>query len=120
VQPVVSRHNQRPLKVQVELVEEGVEDYIAQRPDYFVGVFRGYISEEARKLLELTALNDDNDVSHDDLLAFSIKAGLERGRFDRALQDLELFHLLSRVKDRYHIKILLLRRWIRRSWLGIE
>jgi tetratricopeptide (TPR) repeat protein len=117
---IVSRHSQRPLKVLADLVDEGVEDYIAQRPDYFVGVFRGYISEEARKLLEVTALNDDNDASHADLLAFSIKAGLERGRFDRALQDLELFHLLSRAKDRYHIKILLLRRWIRRSWLGID
>lgn len=117
---IVSRHSQRPLKITRESVDEGVEDYISQRPDYFVGVFRGYVSTEARKLLEVTASNDENDVSRAELLAFSIKAGIERSSFDRALQDLELFHLLSREKDRYHIKIRLLRRWIRRSWLGIE
>jgi tetratricopeptide (TPR) repeat protein len=117
---IVSRHNQRPLRITREAVDEGVEDYIAQRPDYFIGVFRGYISTESRKLLEMTAANDENDVSRAELLAFSVKAGLERSSFDRALQDLELFHLLSREKDRYHIKIRLMRRWIRRSWLGIE
>jgi len=117
---IVSRHSQRPLKITREAVDEGVEDYIAQRPDYFIGVFRGYISTASRKLLEMTAANDENDVSRAELLAFSVKAGLERSSFDRALQDLELFHLLSREKDRYHIKIRLMRRWIRRSWLGIE
>jgi tetratricopeptide (TPR) repeat protein len=117
---IVGRHTQRPLRVSAGMVYDGVEDYIAQRPDYFIGVFRGYITNEARQLLEVTASNDGNDVSRADLLEFSTKAGLDRALFDRALQDLELFHLLLREKDRYHIKIRLLRRWIRKSWLGIE
>jgi hypothetical protein len=116
----VNRHSQRPLRVSAGMVEDGVEDYIAQRPDYFIGVFRGYITSEARQLLEVTAANDENEVTRAELLTYSTQAGLERALFDRALQDLELFHLLSRDKDRYHIKIRLLRRWIRRSWLGIE
>jgi tetratricopeptide (TPR) repeat protein len=117
---IVGRHTHRPFSVTTEIVEEGVDDYIAQRPDYFIGVFRGYITNEARQFLEVAASKDENEVSHAELLAFAVKAGLERGQFDRALQDLELFHLVSREKDRYRIKIRLLRRWIRRSWLGIE
>jgi tetratricopeptide (TPR) repeat protein len=120
---IVNRHTQRPLRVSAGIVYDGVEDYIAQRPDYFNGVFRGYITKEARQLLEVAAAheaNAENDVSRVDLLRFSTKAGLDRSLFDRALQDLELFHLLMRDRDRYHIKIRLLRRWIRKSWLGIE
>jgi formylglycine-generating enzyme required for sulfatase activity/tetratricopeptide (TPR) repeat protein len=117
---IVTRYGQRPLAVTEDMVGEGVDDYIAQRPDYFIGVFRGYISGEARQILQVAAASEEESVSRETLLAFAAKSGLDRVAFDRALQDLELFHLTVRAKDRYHIKIQLLRRWIRRSWLGIE
>ena len=117
---IVSRNVQRPLNVVEPLVNEGIEDYIAQRPDYFVGVFRGYLSSEARQIMQVAAASDDNEVSRVQLLAFSEKAGMDRVSLEKALQDLELFNLMTRDKERYGIKIRLLRRWIRRSWLGLE
>jgi hypothetical protein len=97
-----------------------VEDYIAQRPDYFVGIFRGYLTSDARRIMEVAAAKEENEVTRHALLSFSEKADLDSAALEKALQDLEVFNLMSRNKDRYQIKIRLLRRWIRRSWLGIE
>jgi hypothetical protein len=117
---IISRCKDRPLKVNERMVQEGIDDYIAQRPDYFVGVFRGYLSNEARKILEAVAMAEENQMTRPELIAFAEQAGFDREALEKALQDLELFHLLVREKDVYRIKIRLLRRWIRRSWLGME
>jgi tetratricopeptide (TPR) repeat protein len=117
---IISRFQARPLQVTSNMVEEGVDDYVAQRPDYFVGIFRGYVSSDARRILEVAAASQENEVSRQELLSLSGKTGLDFTALEKALQDLEVFNLMTRDKDRYQIKIRLLRRWIRRSWLGIE
>jgi tetratricopeptide (TPR) repeat protein len=117
---VVNRYKDRPLEVSDQMVHEGIDDYIAQRPDYFVGVFRGYLSNEARKILEAAALREDDHINRLELITFAERTGFDREALEKALQDLELFHLLVREKEGYRIKIKLMRRWIRRSWVGVE
>jgi tetratricopeptide (TPR) repeat protein len=117
---VVNRYKDRPLEVGERMVHEGIDDYIAQRFDYFVGVFRGYLSNEARKILEAAAITEENQMTRPELIAFAERAGFDREALEKALQDLELFHLLVRERESYRIKIKLMRRWIRRSWLGVE
>ena len=117
---IVNRFRDRPLNVDEEMLHEAIEDYIAQRPDYFVGVFRGYLSGEARKILEAAAESEQNKINRDELIALADEDGFGREALERALQDLELFQFLVRVKSSYQMKIRLMRRWIRHSWLGVE
>lgn len=117
---IVSRHRDRPLEVNEDMVCEGVDDYISQRADYFQGVFRGYISDHARKILEMASMDQEHLVSRSQLKNFAESEGFDTDQLARALQDLELFHLLTREQEMYSIKINLLRLWIRHSWLGMD
>jgi tetratricopeptide (TPR) repeat protein len=109
----------RPLQVTRDMVVASIDDYLAQRGDYFAGLVEGYLDDAARRVVEAIALADEEGDSRADLVkALAAKAAPHV--VDRVLGDLELVELVLRAGERYTLRSPLFRRWLRRSWLGVE
>jgi hypothetical protein len=119
---LISHFPSRPLQVEPPMIEAAIEDYLSTKGDYFLGIFKGNsLSQAALNVLtECARLDDTASVSRDDLISFVGRKSIKRMELDGALQDLELFGLLVRERQSYNFKTWLMRRWIRRSWLGME
>jgi hypothetical protein len=110
---------ERPLQVTRDMVLTSIDEYLAQRGDYFAGLVEGYLDDNARGVVEAIALADEQGESRTDLVK-ALAAKASPHVIDRVLGDLELVELVLRAGDRYSLRAPLFRRWLRRSWLGIE
>jgi hypothetical protein len=110
----------RPLEVNEGMVDVAVEDYLAQRGEYFTGVLESYLDTVPRRIVETIGAADE--AGADRLSILKTLESVAEGRHvgDQALGDLELTGLARRTGDRYALRIPLFRRWLRRSWLGLE
>ena len=117
---IISLVKDRPLEVEEDHVVRGVEEYLAQRGDYFQGIFEGLLGDAAGKLMLVLAASESSEVLRSELLLQAESEDVKRRDLERVLEELELFYLLGREQDRYHIRSALARRWIRRNWLGRE
>ena len=109
----------RPLQTTRQMVSAAIEEYLAQRGDYFSGVVEGYLNDDARRVVECIAMADAGAESRANILQrFESPAG--RHLADRVLGDLELIGLITRAGESYALRAPLFRRWLRRSWLGVE
>src|SRR5262249_52797777 len=55
---LVKTYPERPLKVQPYMVANAIDEYLAQRGDYFAGIVEGYLDETARRIVETIAKSD--------------------------------------------------------------
>ena len=96
-----------------------IGEYLAKRGDYFVGLVEGYLGDAARRIVETIAMAEDGFETRTEILQ-QIGTLAERHVVDQVLGDLELVGLVIRDGDRYRLSMPLFRRWLRRSWLGLE
>lgn len=109
----------RPLEVTPAMVRRALDEYLAQRGDYFAGLVEGYLDDDSRRIVEEIATADEaGETRHRLLQALAGRTGPHIT--DRVLGDLELVGLLVRDGDLYTLRAPLFRRWLRRSWLGLE
>ena len=110
----------RPLNVTEEMAQSALETYLAQRGEYFLGIVTGYLSTESRAIVETIAALDEDGADRSDILAKVGREPVSPHLVDQELGDMELTGLVRRQGTRYSLKIPLFRRWLRRSWLGLE
>jgi hypothetical protein len=99
------------------MVHNALEAYLAQRGDYFSGIVTGYLSPEARSIVETIAGMDEGGANRADILR---TVGQSAHVIDRELGDMELAGLVRREGSHYSLRMPVFRRWLRRSWLGLE
>jgi hypothetical protein len=116
---LVRLYPERPLQTTAEMVSAAIEEYLAQRGDYFSGVIEGYLNDDARRVVECIAMSDAGAESRANILERFESPG-DRHLADRVLGDLELIGLIARTGESYALRAPLFRRWLRRSWLGVE
>jgi hypothetical protein len=116
---LVRTFRERPLQVRRDMVMVGIEEYLAQRGDYFAGLVEGYLDDDARRLVETIAVADEGGETRAQLVQ-TLGASAGPHVADRVLGDLELVGMIVRGPDRYRLRAPLFRRWLRRSWLGLE
>jgi len=109
----------RPLDVRADMMTTAIGEYLAKRGDYFVGLVEGYLGDAARRIVETIAMAEDGCETRGEILQ-RIGTLAERHVVDQVLGDLELVGLVTRDGDRYRLSMPLFRRWLRRSWLGLE
>lgn len=114
---LVKAFPERPLEVQESMVHNALEAYLAQRGDYFSGIVTGYLSPEARSIVETIAGMDEGGANRADILR---TVGQSAHVIDRELGDMELAGLVRREGSHYSLRMPVFRRWLRRSWLGLE
>jgi predicted Zn-dependent protease len=117
---LVKAYTERPLEVRADMVGVAIDDYLAQRGDYFAGVLESYLDTTSRRIVETIATQDEGGADRARILLQIESTGEKRHLADQALGDLELTGLARRTGDRYALGIPLFRRWLRRSWLGLE
>ena len=111
----------RPVTVEAAMVLEGINDYIFKRPEYFSGLFRGYVSRTGQSVLLQMATEDTSHVQHHQLAeSVQKKHNLGPRETQAALQNLEIYHFLGREGETMYFRIPLMRRWLRASMLGLE
>lgn len=114
---LVTAFPERPLEVHESMVHSAVDAYLAQRGDYFSGIVTGYLSSEGRSIVETIAELDEQGADRGDVLR---NVGHSPHVADRELGDMELAGLVRRDGTRYSLRMPVFRRWLRRSWLGLE
>jgi hypothetical protein len=114
---LVQAFPERPLEVHESMVHSGLDAYLAQRGDYFSGIVTGYLSPEARSIVETIAALDESGADRADILQ---RVEHSAHVADRELGDMELSGLVRRDGTRYSLRMPVFRRWLRRSWLGLE
>jgi hypothetical protein len=117
---LVNAFKERPLEVQPEMVLAAIDDYLAQRGDYFAGILEGYLNNAGRRIIELIATYGDEGIDRADILREIEPVSPGRHVVDQELGDMELSGLVRRDGHRYALRMPLFRRWLRRSWLGVE
>jgi hypothetical protein len=101
------------------MMATAIAEYLAQRGDYFAGLVEGYLGDAARRTVETIAMADDGCETRNRILE-RVGTLAERHVVDQVLGDLELVGLVTRDGERYRLSMPLFRRWLRRSWLGLE
>ncbi|HVG56761.1 MAG TPA: hypothetical protein VM846_20130 [Vicinamibacterales bacterium] len=114
---LVTAFPERPLEAHESMVHSALEAYLAQRGDYFSGIVTGYLSPEARSIVETIAALDEQGAERADILR-TVEHSPHVA--DRELGDMELSGLVRRDGTRYSLRMPVFRRWLRRSWLGLE
>ena len=114
---LVTAFPERPLEAHESMVHSALEAYLAQRGDYFSGIVTGYLSPEARSIVETIAALDEQGAERADILR---KVEHSPHVADRELGDMELAGLVRRNGTQYSLRMPVFRRWLRRSWLGLE
>lgn len=102
------------------MAQSALEAYLAQRGEYFLGIVTGYLSAESRSIVETIAALDEDGADRSDILAKVAREPVSPHLVDQELGDMELTGLVRRKGTRYSLRIPLFRRWLRRSWLGLE
>jgi tetratricopeptide (TPR) repeat protein len=116
---LVKSFPERPLDVRADMMATAIAEYLAQRGDYFAGLVEGYLGDAARRTVETIAMADDGCETRNRILE-RVGTLAERHVVDQVLGDLELVGLVTRDGERYRLSMPLFRRWLRRSWLGLE
>jgi WD40 repeat protein len=113
---IVQRYPERPLRVIGAMVEAGVAEYLELRYEYLREIYEHYLSEDAQTVLEGIAIRRSawlDRPAMDEILAESVET--PGGRV-RALQELELFHLVVRRDGRFEVPMGILMRYLRSDW----
>ena len=117
---IIQRFQKRPLQVTPQMVTAGVTEYLELRSEYLREIFEYYLSKNAQALLEGIAGRSTARLDRAGLDKV-IAEGLETPEAGmRALQELELFHLLVRHDDGFEMPMGVLMRYLRSDWTKLE
>jgi len=117
---IVRENKMRPLHVTREMMMASVVEYLEVSAEYLREVFEHYLSEEAQVLLEGIATSGASRVGRAELEQIMAGAGPEPDAGRRALQELELFHLLVRQDGSFEVPMGILMRYLRADWKRSE
>jgi len=117
---IIQRFQKRPLVITPEMVSAGEAEYLELRSEYLREIFEYYLDKDAQALLEGIADRKTPHLDRAELEGVIAEAVESADAGMRALQELELFHLLVRRNGGFEMPMGILMRYLRSDWKKIE